>query len=80
LKRGVFKLGEKESYSIEHRSIVALKFFRGNESIGYASGVLLSKNIILTGAHNLYNQTYGDNSGLKVYLSVDGLVEKEYQV
>jgi hypothetical protein len=42
--------------SILHRSIGAFRFFNHNLRVFGGSGVLLSKNIVLTVAHNLYDK------------------------
>ena len=45
------------------------------------SGVLISKNIVLTAAHNIYNRVQGyENTAFKVYFGADGTAKQYYDV
>jgi V8-like Glu-specific endopeptidase len=41
--------------------------------LGAGTGVLISKDLVLTVAHNIYDKTYSsENSGVKFYVGANG--------
>ena len=62
-----------------HRSVGALTFLNLHKQLQAGSGVLISRDIVLTAAHNPYakNLKY-ENKGYKFYLGADGVAEEYY--
>jgi V8-like Glu-specific endopeptidase len=59
--------------SVQHRSIGALIFYIKNKGPGCGSGVIVSKNLVLTAAHNIYDKDYDcENTDFKFYLGANG--------
>lgn len=60
-----------------HQSTVALTFLDANKNINTGSGVLISKNAILTAAQNIYNKELNaENTNFRIYIDVNGVVEE----
>ena len=60
-----------------HRSVGALTFLNRNKQFKAGSGVLISRDTILTAAHNIFDQMCRvENSGFKFYLGADGVAEE----
>jgi V8-like Glu-specific endopeptidase len=64
-----------------HRSMVALTFVNGMRKLCVGSGVLISPNLVLTAAHNVYDKNYqSEHDNFKVYQGADGVAKKYYEV
>ena len=64
---------EKEINSTLHRFIVAITFIDGKNQKRYGSGVLISRNAVLTAATNVYDrETKWPYSDIRVYLTEKG--------
>jgi V8-like Glu-specific endopeptidase len=58
---------------IKYRSIGALTFFNKKKQPGCGSGVLISNNLVLTAAHNIYDKAYEcENTGFRFYVGAHG--------
>jgi V8-like Glu-specific endopeptidase len=67
--------------SLLHRSIGALTFLNKIKKLAKGSAALISPNLILTVAHNIYDKSYQhENDFFKFYLGVDGVAEQFYEV
>jgi V8-like Glu-specific endopeptidase len=55
----LFLVDESDMKQKLHRSIGALSFLTPNKRVAAGSGVLISRNLILTAAHNLYDKVKG---------------------
>ena len=61
--------------------MVALTFLNVHKKLGAGSGVLISRDIILTAAHNLYEKRLKcRNSDFKVYVGANGEAEEYHEV
>jgi V8-like Glu-specific endopeptidase len=66
---------------IIHRSIGALCFQTHNKKLAAGSGLLISKDLILTAAHNIFDKEVGmEHDGFKFYLGANGIAEKYYEL
>lgn len=69
--------------SVAHRSIGAIRFLTPGKICGVGSGVAISRDLVLTVAHNIYDKDYkAENGSLKFYLKngdVD-VAEKDYEI
>lgn len=66
---------------ILHRSVGAITFLNKYKKFATGSGVLISRNIILTAAHNFYDkQRLSENTDFKFYLGADGKAEEYHEV
>jgi V8-like Glu-specific endopeptidase len=64
-----------------HRSIGAITFLNKNKQLGMGSGVLISPNLVLTVAHNIYDRAYNcENEEFKFYLGADGVASSYYEI
>jgi V8-like Glu-specific endopeptidase len=56
----LFLIDEEEfSNGVVHRSIGAMTYRNMNKQLGTGSGVLISENLVLTTAHNIYDRDKG---------------------
>lgn len=61
-------MDDENERKLLHRSLRALTFIDKDEQIGFGNAVQISKDIILTAAHNIYNRKYKtDNSAFRVF-------------
>ena len=68
-----------------HQSICAIRFasIKKSAKYGFGSGVLISKDVVLTVAHNVYDKDQSaepDMSGYEVYVGVNGITDTFYEV
>jgi V8-like Glu-specific endopeptidase len=76
---GIFPVEKQDLKSVMHRSMVALTFLDGMRRPCVGSGVLISPNLVLTAAHNVYDKEYKcEHDCFKVYQGADGVTEKYY--
>jgi hypothetical protein len=54
----LFPISKQDLKSILHRSIGAITFLNGMKQLTMGSGVLISPDLVLTVAHNLYDKKY----------------------
>ncbi len=61
-----------------HRWVGALKWKTGLGYDAFGSGVLISKNLVLTAAHNIFDHDYKElkTKEFKFYMGAYGLVDK----
>ena len=65
--------------TVIHGSIGAITYRNKKYWSGVGSCVLISKNLVLTSAHNIYNrQQKAVNNGFKVFFGANGVAEKYY--
>jgi V8-like Glu-specific endopeptidase len=58
---------------VTHRSIGAITFLTKKKRFAVGSGILISKNIVLTAAHNIYDKDYNcENSDFRFYVGANG--------
>ena len=78
----LFKIPKKDMNNQLHKHIGALLFLHpGSTEIGKGTGVLISPNLVLTVAHNLYHrQTKEEFYGFKFYPKQSGQLEQYYEV
>ncbi len=55
----LFKIKGDELKQLLHRSIGAVSCLNSEKELYYGSGVLISKNLVLTCAHNLFDRKTG---------------------
>ena len=59
-----------------HRSIGALIFLNTDGQMGFGSAVLISENLVLTAAHNVFNRKLkAENGDFRFYIGVEGVTE-----
>lgn len=59
--------------------MVALTFLDAKKKMNTGSGVLISRNVVLTTAQNIFNKELNaENTDFKIYIGADGVAE-EYQ-
>lgn len=60
---------------VYHRSIVSLSYYKTKSNQFFGSGVLISPNVVLTAAYNIYLRQYQrevDKNTYKVYIGQQG--------
>jgi V8-like Glu-specific endopeptidase len=73
------KVSELEMKQPCHRWIGALTFEVSKGQVGKGSAILISSNLILTVAHNIYDRKYQtSHTKFKFYLGACGIVDKYY--
>ena len=77
----LFRVEKKDLESILHRSIAALTFIDGKKQPTAGSGVFISRNLMLTAAHNLYDRReHTENKIFKFYCGASGVAEKSFSI
>ena len=57
--------------------MVALTFLNAHKAISAGSGVLVSRDIILTAAHNIFDKELkSENTNFKIYIGANGTAEE----
>jgi V8-like Glu-specific endopeptidase len=68
LNEELFRVDLNDLTNILHRSIVALTFLTPYKQYAVGTGFLISANLVLTAAHNLYEKRYNlENEDFKLY-------------
>jgi V8-like Glu-specific endopeptidase len=77
----LFCIEGKDLKTLLHRSIGALTFINQVKKMAKGSAAIISPNLILTAAHNIFNKSYQkEYDDFKFYLGVDGVAEKYYEI
>ena len=78
----LLKVGQNEiKFSISHRSIGAFTFKDPYGKTGKGSGILISKNLVFTAAHNLVCKlTNKKHTDFRFYLAPNGIVEQYFKI
>jgi len=64
-----------------HKNIVSIIWRESNTRIGRGSGLLISPNVVLTSAHNLfYKGKRVPEKWFEIYPGLCGVVEKPYKI
>jgi V8-like Glu-specific endopeptidase len=58
MKEYPFLIKKEYINTVHHRSIGSITFMNGKGRLGAGSGVLISKNLFFTAAHNIYDKKY----------------------
>lgn len=77
----LFQVPSEQLCSLIHRSIGAITFLNPGKLMEVGSGVAISRDLVLTVAHNVYDRKYkGQNDSFKFYIKDGKVAEKYYEI
>ena len=82
LERPFYLVKKQEVIKVAHRSICGIMYLHKNKIVKCGSGILLSKNIVLTAALNCFDKKINsEHTNFKIYFGEkDGMTSKYFEV